>query len=254
MDLGIKDKVALVTGASRNLGRGIALALAAEGARLILVARGREALEELRQKIANPRCSHTSYAMDLMAPGGVEKLVESIRKDFGAPDIMVHNLGGSYMVTDPFAPADDWKNVWQYNVGVGHELNRAFIPDMVKKKWGRIVHLSTNSTKTGHGYPPSVSSKFAIDGYVSTINRTVAEHNVVICAVAPGTILTEGRYFAKLQKEGDPEGKLKAYLEKYVPAKRLGTVENVGNVVAFLCSEHAWYMSGSIVRVDGGGM
>ncbi len=252
MDLGIKDKIALVTGASRNLGRGIAVALAAEGARVILVARGREALEELRQKIATPEARHSCYAIDLMAPGGVASLVESIRKDFGAPDIMVHNLGGAYAVTDPFAPTDDWKNVWQYNVGVGHELNRAFIPDMVKKKWGRIVHLSTNSTKTGHGNPPSVSAKFAIDGYVSTVNRKVAKDNVVICAVAPGTIYTEGRYFARLQKEAP--AKLDAYLERFVPAMRLGTVENVGAVVAFLCSEHAFYMSGSIVRVDGGGM
>jgi 3-oxoacyl-[acyl-carrier protein] reductase len=156
------------------------------------------------------------------------------------------------MVTKTFSPADDWKNVWQYNLGIGHELNRAFIPDMVQKKWGRIVHLSTNSTKTGHGYPASVCSKFAIDGYVSTVNREVAKDGVVICAVAPGTILTEGRYFAKLQKE-DP-AKLDAYLERYVPARKLGTVENIGNVVAFLCSEHAFYMSGAIVRVDGGGM
>ena len=254
MDLGIRDKVALVTGASRNIGRGIATALAAEGARLILVARGVEGLEELRKKISTPQSQHHCYAIDLMAPGGVEKLVESVRKDFGAPDIMVHNLGGSFMVTDPFAPAADWRNVWQYNVGIGHELNRAFIPEMVKKKWGRIVHLSTNSTKTGHGYAPSVSSKFAIDGYVSTVNRAVAEHNVVICAIAPGTIRSEGRFFAKMEDTGDPDGKLKAYMERYVPARKLGTAENVGCVVTFLCSEHAWYMSGSIVRVDGGGM
>src|ERR1700691_5705824 len=102
MDLGIEGKLALITGASRNIGRGIALALAGEGARLILVARGREALEELRQKIATPRRPHSCYAIDLMAPGGVAKLVESISQDFGAPDILVHNLGGSYAVTQTF--------------------------------------------------------------------------------------------------------------------------------------------------------
>jgi NAD(P)-dependent dehydrogenase (short-subunit alcohol dehydrogenase family) len=252
MDLGIKGKLALVTGASRNLGRGIALALAGEGARLILVARGRESLEELRKKIATPQCQHACYATDLMAPGAVAKLVESIRQDFGAPDIMVHNLGGSYAVTQTFAPADDWKNVWQYNLGIGHELNRAFIPEMVKKHWGRIVHLSTLSTKTGNGYAASVSAKFAVDGYVSTVNREVAKDNVVISAVAPGAIYTEGRHFAKLQKENPAA--LQDYFKNHLPAHRLGTADDVGGVVAFLCSEYAAFMAGSIVRVDGGGM
>jgi NAD(P)-dependent dehydrogenase (short-subunit alcohol dehydrogenase family) len=252
MDLGIKDKVALVTGASRNIGRGIAAALAAEGARMILVARGREALEDLRQKIATPQCQHCSYAIDLMAPGGVAQLVESIEKDFGAPDIMVHNLGGAYAPTKTFDPADAWGKVWQYNVGIAHELNRAFIPAMVKKQWGRIVHLSTLSTKTGNGYPPHVAAKFAVDGYVSTVNREVARDGVVLCAVAPGAIYTEGRHFAKLQKENPAA--LQDYFKNHVPANRLGTPEDVGGVVAFLCSQYASYMSGSIVRVDGGAM
>jgi NAD(P)-dependent dehydrogenase (short-subunit alcohol dehydrogenase family) len=252
MNLGIEGKLALITGASRNIGRGIALALAGEGARLILVARGREALEELRQKIAAPQCPHFCYAMDLMAPGGVAKLVEAITQDLGAPDILVHNLGGSYMVTQTFSTAEDWKNVWQYNLGVAHELNRAFIPAMVKKRWGRIVHLSTLSTKTGNGYTASVSAKFAVDGYVSTVNREVAKDNVVICAVAPGAIYTEGRHFAKLQKENPAA--LQDYFKSHLPAQRLGTAEEIGSVVAFLCSQYAAFMSGSIVRVDGGGM
>jgi 3-oxoacyl-[acyl-carrier protein] reductase len=123
---------------------------------------------------------------------------------------------------------------------------------MVKNRWGRIVHLSTLSTKTGHGYPPHVSAKFAVDGYVSTVNREVAKDNVVISAVAPGAVYTEGRHFAKLQKENPAA--LQDYFKNHVPAQRLGTADEIGAVVAFLCSQYAAYMSGSIVRVDGGGM
>ena len=252
MDLGITNKIALVTGASRNIGRGIATALAREGARMILVARSPEPLEKLRQEIATPQRPHHCYAIDLMAPGGIAKLVESITRDHGAPDIMVHNLGGSYGVFQTFASSDDWRNVWQYNVGVGHELNRAFIPAMQKKHWGRIVHLSTLSTRTFNGYPPHVAAKCAVDGYVNTVQREVAKDNIVICAVAPGAIYTEGRHFAKLQKENPAA--LQDYLKNHVPAQRLGTADDIGGVVAFLCSEYASYMAGSMVRVDGGGM
>ena len=252
MDLGITDKIALVTGASRNIGRAIAVALAREGARLILVARSADALESLRKEIATPQRPHHCYAIDLMAPGGLAKLVEAITRDHGAPDIMVHNLGGSYSVFQTFASSDDWRNVWQYNLGIGHELNRAFIPAMRKKRWGRIVHLSTLSTKTFNGYAPHVAAKCAVDGYVNAVQREVAGDNVVICAVAPGAILIEGRHFAKLQKENPAA--LQDYFKNHLPAHRLGTPEDVGGVVSFLCSEYAGFMSGSIVRVDGGGM
>jgi 3-oxoacyl-[acyl-carrier protein] reductase len=252
MDLGITNKIALVTGASRNIGRGIALALAREGARLILVARSADALETLRKEIATPERPHHCYAIDLMAPGGIAKLVDSITRDHGAPDIMVHNLGGSYGVFQTFASSDDWRNVWQYNLGIGHELNRAFIPAMQKKRWGRIVHLSTLSTKTFNGYPSHVVAKCAVEGYVNTVQREVAKDNIVICAVAPGAIYTEGRHFAKLQKENPAA--LQDYFKNHLPAQRLGTADDVGGVVAFLCSQFAAYMTGSIVRVDGGGM
>jgi 3-oxoacyl-[acyl-carrier protein] reductase len=252
MDLRIQDRLALVTGASRGIGRAIAAALAREGARVILVARSQEQLEAVRKEIATTERRHYCYAIDLMAEDGVARLVKAITTDLGEPDIMVHNLGGSCGVVQTFAPAEDWRKVWQYNLGIGHELNCAFIPAMAKRRWGRIVHLSTLSTKTYHGYPPHVSAKCAVDGYVSTVNREVSKDNVIISAVAPGTIYSEGRYFAKIQKENPAA--LEDYFKNHLPTQRLGQAEDIGPVVAFLCSEYAAFMAGTIVRVDGGGM
>ena len=252
MDLGIKNRLALVTGASRGIGRAIAVALAREGARVILVARSAELLEAVRREIATPDRPHHTYAIDLMADDGVPKLVQSISNDLGAPEIMVHNLGGSCGVNKTFAPAADWRKVWQYNLGIAHDLNCAFIPGMAARRWGRIVHLTTLSTKTFHGYPPHVAAKCAVDGYVSTVNREVSKDNVIISAVAPGTIYSEGRWFAKIQKE-DPAA-LQEYFKKHLPTNRLGLAEDIGPVVSFLCSDYASFMAGSIVRVDGGGM
>lgn len=248
MDLGIKNRLALVTGASRGIGRAIAGELAREGARVVLVARTSDALEAVRREMASTD-KHSAVAVDLMADGGVQKLAEAINK-IGDLDIMVHNLGGSAGVFQAFAPVEDWKKVWQFNVGIGHELNRIFVPAMVQRRWGRVVHLSTLSTKTFTGHAAYVSAKCALDGYVKTAGRDVAKDNVIFSAVAPGAIYSEGRYFAKVQKE-DPAA-LEDYFKNHLPIHRLGTAQDVAGVVAFLCSDQASYMAGSIVAVDGG--
>jgi 3-oxoacyl-[acyl-carrier protein] reductase len=249
LNLEIKDRLALVTGSSRGIGRAIAFELAREGARVILVARSAEALEAVRSQMANPD-NHHAFALDLMTAEGIAQLGDAIPK-LGNLDIMVHNIGGSAGVFQPFAPVEDWKKVWHFNVGIGHELNRIFIPQMVERRWGRIVHISTLAAMMQQGNPAYVAAKCALNGYVKTISREVAKHNVILSAVAPGIIHIEGRHFAKLQKE-DPKA-LEEYFDHHVPIRRLGTPEEVASAVAFLCSEQAAFMAGSIVGVDGGG-
>ncbi len=251
MDLKIKDRLALVTGASKGIGRAIALELAREGARVIIVARTADALKAVKRELGGPDGRHHAFALDLMADGGIPQLAAEIEK-LGNLDIIVHNLGGSYSVWPALSPSDDWKNVWQFNVGVGHELNRIFIPKMVERKWGRIVHLSTLSTTTYNGYAAYVSAKTALDGYVKTVSREVSKDNVIVSAVAPGAIYSEGRHFAKLEKENPAA--LQAYFKEHLPIQRLGRAEEIASVAAFLCSEQASFMAGSIVGVDGGGM
>lgn len=248
MDLGIKDRLALVTGCSRGIGRAIAEKLACEGAQVVLVARSADALEAVRSQMTNPDKHHV-VALDLMADGNIQKLADSVNK-LGNLDIMVHNLGGSAGVFQTFASAEDWKKVWQFNVGVGHELNRLLIPPMVERRWGRIVHLSTFSATGYHGYAPYVSAKCALTGYIKSVSREFSKHNVILSAVAPGGIYIEGRHLAKLQRENPAA--LEDYFDKHVPSRRLGTTEEVAAVVAFLCSERATFMPGAIVAVDGG--
>ena len=250
MDLGIKDRLALVTGASRGIGQALAKELVSEGARVIMVARSADALEAVRRQTTTPD-RHCVAAVDLMADRGVQKLADIIGK-LGNLDIIVHNLGGSLQIQQVFAPTDDWKKVWQFNVGICQELNQIFVPPMVKRRWGRIVHLSALSTTTYQGNPAYVSSKCALEAYVKSISREVSRHNVIVSAVAPGAIAVEGRYFAKIEKE-DPAA-LEKYLNDHLPIRRLGKPEDVAGVVAFLCSEQASYMAGAVVAVDGGWM
>jgi 3-oxoacyl-[acyl-carrier protein] reductase len=251
MNLGIENRLALVTGASRGIGRAIALELAREGTRLIIVARSAEALETVKRELAGSPGRHHAFALDLMADGGIAALAQEIDR-LGPLDIMVHNLGGSHGVFTTFASSEDWKKVWQFNVGVSHELNRIFVPRMVQRRWGRVVHLSTLSTTTYNGYAAYVSAKCALDGYVKSVNREVSKDNVIVSAVAPGAIYSEGRHFAKLQKENPAA--LQDYFKNHLPIGRLGRAEEIAPVAVFLCSEQASFMAGSIVGIDGGGM
>jgi|SRR5277367_4068935 len=250
MDLGIKDRLALVTGASRGIGQALARELAREGAQVILVARSVDALEAVRRQMTGPD-RHRVVAVDLMADGGVQKLADTISQ-LGNLDIMVHNLGGSLGIQHMFAPSEDWKKVWQFNVGISHELNRLLLPSMVERRWGRIVYVSTLSTTTYQGNAAYVSAKCALESYVKSLSREISRHNVIVSAVAPGAISVEGRYFAKIAKE-DPAA-LEKYLADHLPIRRLGTPEDVAGVVGFLCSEQASYMAGAVVAVDGGWM
>jgi 3-oxoacyl-[acyl-carrier protein] reductase len=250
VDLGIKDRLALVTGASRGIGQALAKGLASEGARVVLVARSVDALEAVRLEMTVPD-RHRVVALDLMAEGSVQKLADTIGK-LGNLDIMVHNLGGSLQIQQVFAPTDDWKKVWQFNVGICQDLNRIFISPMIERRWGRIVHLSSHSATTYFGNAAYVSSKCALEAYVKSISREVSRHNVIVSAVAPGAIVVEGRYFAKIEKENSAA--LQKYLDDHLPIRRLGTPNDVAGVVAFLCSEQASYMAGAVVAVDGGWM
>ena len=251
MNLGVENRVALVTGASKNIGRAIALALAKEGARVILVGRSKTNLDAVSAEMSGGAGRHLSIELDLQLPESPLRLKELLKGDFENPEILVHTLGGSLGVTDSFASASEWAKVWYFNVGIAHELNRLFVPDMIARKWGRILHLSTLSTQTFDGYSPYTSAKCALDGYVKNMSRQVSRHNVIMNSLAPGLISLEGRYFARMQKENPAF--LEQYFDNHLPIRRMGTADEISSIATFLCSEQAAFMAGSIVRADGGG-
>lgn len=250
MDLEIEGRLALVTGCSKGIGRSIAISLAQEGARVILVARSGDVLEELRSQMKNQEKHHV-IPIDLMDDSGVINLANAIHK-IGDLDIAVHNLGGSAGVYDPFAPAKEWAKVWQFNLGIPIDLNRIFIPQMVKKRWGRIVHLSTLATYNFKGNAAYASAKCALNAYVKSVSRQVAKENVILSAAAPGAVFIDGRPLAKLQTENPAA--LEDYFKNNQTIHRLAKVEEIASLVSFLCSDKASFMAGSIVGIDGGGM
>lgn len=227
MDLGISGKRALVVGASRGMGAAVAKQLNEAGCEAFSVGR--------------------SGAVDLHYDMTIPDERDSVIRMIGFADIIVHVTGGSIGIRDPLSSTEDMMKVWMANLGYAHELNRAFLPGMIERGWGRIVHFSSNGVKLGTGNVPYISAKGAVEAYVRNMSRIYADKGVVISCVAPGPIETRGIFMYDQSEEWT-----KSFFDKYVPMKRWGQADEVAGAAALLCSQHASYMAGAIVEIDGG--
>jgi 3-oxoacyl-[acyl-carrier protein] reductase len=246
MDFKIKGRKALVTGASRGIGRAIAQSLAEEGAEVVLVARNQEQLEDFRKEHGD---QHISIAMDLTQDGEPAKLVEKLKK-VGPIDIIVHNMGGNLDVTDPFCSVADWRKIYRFNLEVAVELNALLVPEMQKRKWGRVVHISSIAALENQGTVPYCAMKAALCSYTRSMGRYVSADGVAMSAVLPGAVFTEGGYWDYTSKNR-PEH-VEKYLNERMAIRRFGSLSEISSVVSFLCSEAASFVVGSSFLVDGG--
>ena len=249
MDLNIKGKKALVTGAGRGLGQAIATCLAREGAIIAAVARTQADVEHLVESIGGTKAGHRAMALDLMPEGAPAQLMNRLQ-DFGDPDIVVHNVGGTLDISDPFCSIDDWRRVYRFNFEIAVELNGYILPSMRQRKWGRVCHVSSISAMENHGPVPYCAMKAALTAYTRSMGGVVAPDGVVLTAVLPGAVFTEKGYWDIASHER-PEH-VKKYLTERQRIGRFGRPEEIGNCVAYLCSDLASFTTGSIVPIDGG--
>jgi len=259
MNFGITDKKVLVTGASRGIGAAISKAFAAEGCRVSLIARNKDRLKQLFEEIGGTVKGHEFLSIDLMEPGAPTKAVKAFLKDDNPFDIVVHNVGGARGCKNYLAPLEDWFHVWQFNVGIAIEMNALLVPPMQKQRWGRLIHISSISAELGEprlepygGALPYATAKAYLNAYVKGLGRELAEANVVVTALMPGVIISEGKYWDKLRTT-NPE-LVDDFLRHHCSIGRFGTPEEIAPFAVFLASEQAAYASGSIVSIDGGRM
>lgn len=248
MDLGIQGKRALITGAGRGLGRSMAECLAAEGVRIAAISRTESDLQELLAGL--PGEGHWSRAMDLVEEGAPRELVELLRSGWGEPDILIHNLGGTLDLTDPFCSVDDWRRLWRFNMEVALELNLLLLPGMQERKWGRVLHITSIAATENQGPVPYCAIKSALTSYTRSMGRVVAKDGVIMQAVLPGAVFTKGGYWDTASRER-PEH-VERYLKERMAIQRFGEPDEIGRAVAFLCSQHASFFVGSVVPIDGG--
>jgi NAD(P)-dependent dehydrogenase (short-subunit alcohol dehydrogenase family) len=261
MDLGLRDRVAIVTGGSKGIGLAIAATLAAEGASLVVAARGRAAVDEAVAGIAAAGGRAIGCALDVTAAGTAEQLVEAAIDRFGRVDILVNNAGGQRKRAGFDELTDqDFLDAYADNVLSVVRMVRAVLPAMRARKWGRIINIvSEASTQPERVFQHYNAAKAAELNLSKSLSKALARDGILVNAVAPGLISTpavEDSFAEGAEAQQRPIEAVKAdFFRKFKPGLvlgRAGTSEEVAAVVAFLASEQASYVTGSNYRVDGG--
>lgn len=251
MDLGLAGKVAAVTGASRGLGFAIARSLAAEGARVAICARNRDALEAAAEKLRGGGAEVLPVAADVAQEDGAGTFVEEAADRYGTVDVLVNNVGGNRRGNFAESTDQDWLDVIQLNVLSAFRASRCAIPWMRKRGGGSIVFVSSvfGREKGGPGLSIYNTTKSALISAAGIMALELAPEGIRVNCVAPGSIRFEGGSWDKRVK-ADPEG-MRKFVDANLPLGRFGRAEEVGDVVAFLASERASLITGACIAVDG---
>ena len=257
MDLGIRGRVALVAASSKGLGRAVAAELGAEGARLVMCARGAEALAAARQSIQQESGAEVvALTTDLSDEGAVEEVVRAGMSAYGQVDILVTNAGGP--PAGPFEQhdLDAWDDAIRLNFRSALGLTRAVLPGMKERRWGRILNITSIAVKQPvDNLILSNSVRAAVTGLARTLANEVAQFGITVNNILPGYTRTK-RVEELAERMAEQQGKEPADVvgawESQIPMGRLGTPEEFAALAAFLVSERASYITGTSIPVDGG--
>jgi NAD(P)-dependent dehydrogenase (short-subunit alcohol dehydrogenase family) len=258
MDLGLRDKVAVVTGGSVGIGLGVARAFAAEGAHVLIAARDRERVEAAAAEIADGfGVTAKACACDVATAEGCEALVAAAREGFGGADILVNNAGTGSNETILEAPDAKWQAYWDLHVMAAVRLARGIAPMMQARGGGAILNNASICAVQPLWYEPIYNvTKAALVMLSKNLANELIPQGIRVNAINPGLILTPD--WVKTAKAlsadtgGDWEGYLQSVADEHAPIRRFGSVEELANFFVFLCSERASYAVGATYHVDGG--
>jgi 3-oxoacyl-[acyl-carrier protein] reductase len=244
MDLQLKGRLALVTGASIGIGRGIALGLAREGARVAIAARRQELLDAVADEIVAKGGERPVIIVEnLLDEGAPDRIAAAALEGLGAVDILVNNAGGSR----PFkldATEEQWTEAITLNFTRQRQLTHRLLDQMMVRKWGRIINI------TGKSEPDGINGAFcakaAVHSWAKGLSREVGKHGITVNCLPPGRIMSE-----QIRRNYTPEYR-QWQAENEIPVGRYGEPEDMASLVCFLASPLAGYITGAVIPVDGG--
>jgi 3-oxoacyl-[acyl-carrier protein] reductase len=245
MDLQLKGKAAIVTGSSRGLGLASARALAAEGCRVCMCARGKDALEQAAAEIPNS----IAVAADLSTPEGTATVAEAALAAFGAIDVLINNVATAKGTDIVGTPDGEWQEAFDQTLFPAIRMSRLAVPHMRKQGGGVIIMIASIWGRESGGRMVYNAVKAAEISLAKAMAQQLAKDNIRVNSVAPGSILFPGGSWEKRQK-ADPAG-IAEFIKTELPFGRFGRAEEVGDAVAFLASPRASWISGACVTVDG---
>lgn len=252
MDLGLENKLVLIIGASKGIGRGIVMGFAQEHCRIVALARTEELLKEIRKEaLVNGAYSFDFEVCDIMEKD-TREMAEYLVHTYGLFDVVVHNVGGSLISRNYLGTAEEWNYALKFNALAAIDMNSVIIPPMVERGSGRIIHISSISAVMLRGNPLYASAKAFLNAYVTTVGRQLAPTGVLLCSVMPGAVAFPGSYWDKFIKEGNP--RVNDFLRHHQAIGRFGTPEEIANAVVFMASSKSSFMQAANIPADGANM
>jgi 3-oxoacyl-[acyl-carrier protein] reductase len=256
VDLGISNRVALVAAGSKGLGRAVAQELAAEGAAVVICARGREALDATCQAIASTGARVHGVVADVAVAGEPARVVAEATRVFGAPDIVVTNSGGPRSGKFESLSASDWDDAVRTLLTSAVSFTRAALPSMRARRWGRIINITSIAARQPiDGLMLSNAVRGGVLAFAKTLANEVAADGVTVNNLLPGYTRTDRVVDLADQKAaatGTTPKEILGVWEQEIPMRRIGEPREFAALAAFLASERAGYITGQSIAVDGG--